>query len=96
MDDWCGGGSGNAERSDLSDLWRFEFCRRIDPRADYQTKVWLERVIIAGLQRVPKSATLVVNKQVVGELEVIPSGSFVTVRKPGINIAENWSIELKF
>lgn len=72
------------------------FLRRIDAAADYPTKVWLEKVVIAGLKRVPKSATLIVNKQVVGELEVIPGETIVTVRKPGINIAENWSIELNF
>lgn len=69
---------------------------RVDEGPDYPTKVWLEKVIIAGLQRVPKSATLIVNKQVVGQLEVIASTNFVTVRKPGINIAEKWSIELNF
>lgn len=52
--------------------------------------------MIVGLKRVPKSATLIVNKQVLGELEIVPSETFVTVRKPGINIAENWSIELNF
>lgn len=69
---------------------------RVDAAADFPTKVWLEKVLIAGLQRVPQSATLIVNKQVVGELDVIPAANFITVRKPGINIAENWSIELKF
>ena len=70
--------------------------RRIDAEADYPTKVWLEKVVIAGLQRVPKSATLIVNKQVVGELEVLATGSVITVRKPGFNIGEKWSIELNF
>lgn len=73
----------------------FDF-RKIDPSADYPTKIWLERVIIAGLTRVPKSATLIVNKQIVGDLEVEAHGAYVTVRKPGINIAESWRIALKF
>lgn len=74
----------------------FVSFRKIDAAADYSTKSWLEKVVIVGLKRVPKSATLIVNKQVLGELEVLPSETFVTVRKPGINIAENWSIELNF
>lgn len=71
-------------------------CRKIDEAAEYPTKVWLEKVVLVGLKRTPKSATLLVNKQVLSQLEIIPGEHFVTVRKPGINIAEKWSIELNY
>lgn len=58
--------------------------------------MWLEKVVFVGLKRIPKSATLLVNEKVLEELEVVPGKTFVTVRKPGINISENWSIKLNF
>lgn len=60
----------------------------------YQSQSWLERVIIAGLNRVPKSATLVGSQQ--PELTVITQDNVVIIRKPGVRMNELWKIQLNY
>lgn len=66
----------------------------------YPTKSWLERVRIAGLKNVPKSATLTINRDGTAkkaiQLDVIAEDNSIVIRKPGINILEKWSITLNY
>lgn len=67
----------------------------IDPNATYDTLAWIERVVIAGSDKIPHSATLkTASKRV--QLDVIESGTTLTIRKPGVSIAEPWEITLNF
>lgn len=67
----------------------------IDEHATYPSKAWVERVIIAGLNKVPTSATLVsASNQIT--LEIIEKPNVVIIRKPGVSITENWSIKLNY
>lgn len=73
--------------------------RHIDHnKSVYPTKSWLERVRIAGLKIVPKSATLTINgsAKTAIQLDVIAEGNSIVIRKPGINILEKWSITLNY
>ncbi|GAB0095795.1 neutral alpha-glucosidase AB [Sergentomyia squamirostris] len=72
-------------------------AKKIDEKANYDTKSWVERVVIVGLEHVPKSATLNVS----GEpqpvtLEVNKHGESVIIRKPGVVLSRKWSIQLNY
>ncbi|XP_059616184.1 neutral alpha-glucosidase AB [Phlebotomus argentipes] len=71
--------------------------RKNDEKANYDTKSWVERVVIVGLEHVPKSATLSVS----GEpqtvtLEVNKHDQSVIIRKPGVVLSRKWSIQLNY
>ncbi|XP_070495450.1 neutral alpha-glucosidase AB [Chironomus tepperi] len=68
----------------------------IDETASYTTKVWLERVIIVGLDKVPSSATLRASNNQATQVEIIDATKTAfTIRKPGISFMEpTWSITL--
>lgn len=70
--------------------------RFIDSNEKYQTKTWLERVVIAGLGKAPKSATLRVNGGSGETLEVYKLGNAYVVRKPGVSMVDEWSITLNY
>ncbi|XP_053948573.1 neutral alpha-glucosidase AB isoform X1 [Anastrepha ludens] len=64
-------------------------------KANYKTSAWIERVVIAGLERVPKTATLIVDG-ISQELDILPYGEGVAVRKPGISVQQLYNIRLNF
>lgn len=68
----------------------------IDPDASFNSQSWVERVIIAGLDKVPKTATLTASTSKPITLDVIQEAHHIVVRKPGISILENWKITLNF
>lgn len=65
----------------------------IDQGVTYPSDSWIERVIIAGLDYLPQSATLK-SASKSGNLDVIKSENIITIRKPAVSITENWSISL--
>lgn len=82
---------------DIFLLFFFSRNRFIDESAKFTTKTWLERVVVAGLDKVPKSATLRTSDNHSTQLEIIDStrASF-TIRKPGVSMMDKWSITLNF
>lgn len=73
------------------------FCRKNDEKANYDTKSWLERVVIVGLDHVPKYATL--DMSGLSEsvtLEVMKQGESIIIRKPGVVLSQEWSIQLHY
>uniref|UniRef100_A0A1B0AK62 Glucosidase II subunit alpha n=1 Tax=Glossina pallidipes TaxID=7398 RepID=A0A1B0AK62_GLOPL len=64
-------------------------------RPKYVSKSWIERVVIAGLTKKPKSATIVVDG-LTQELEVQPKEHAYVVRKPGVAINKDFEIKLNF
>lgn len=65
-------------------------------QTSYPTKTWIERIVVAGSVKTPKSATLNIAGVASVQLEVLPQGNSFVVRKPGMNILEKWSITLNF
>ncbi|XP_055303269.1 neutral alpha-glucosidase AB-like, partial [Sitodiplosis mosellana] len=67
----------------------------IDPTATFETLAWIERVVIAGLDKAPKSATLsTASKRV--SLDVVEHQRAYSVRNLAVNIAEEWEITLNY
>lgn len=61
----------------------------------YPSKSWIERVVIAGLDKIPKSAKLVSSSKT-ETLDIIQEAHSIVVRKPGISVLDKWSITLKY
>lgn len=68
----------------------------IDKNASYDSKSWVERIVIAGLSATPKSAKLEISTGENVELEVYKSGNTIVVRKPGVSITKEWKITLNY
>lgn len=68
----------------------------ISKRATYETKSWLERVDIANPPQGVKSANLISQRlgKVVLEAKYNPNNNVLTLRKPGVNMGEEWTIEM--
>ncbi|XP_043256915.1 neutral alpha-glucosidase AB [Colletes gigas] len=68
----------------------------IDKLASYQTESWLERVDIANPPQGVTSAVLTSRNlgKVTLEAKYNPNNNVLTVRKPGVNMGEEWTIEL--
>lgn len=68
----------------------------INKLATYETKSWLERVDIAnppkGIQSAVLTSRSVSREQL--EAKYNPNSNVLTVRKPGVNMGEEWTIEL--
>ncbi|XP_055915386.1 neutral alpha-glucosidase AB-like [Eupeodes corollae] len=62
-------------------------------KPDYMTKSTLERIIIAGLAKTPKSATLHFENQT-QQLQVATFEKAISISKPGVNIAKEFTIIL--
>lgn len=62
---------------------------------NYKTRAWIERIVIAGLERVPKSATLIIDG-ISQELEILPHGEAVAIRKPGTSVQQIFNIRLNY
>lgn len=72
----------------------------IDPNATFDTAEWIERIIVAGLGKKPKSATLSTESKQ-AQLSIIEYSTendvdVFVIRKPGFSITENWEITLNF
>lgn len=67
----------------------------LTPEGSWPTKSWLERIVVMGVSK-PTAVTLI--KQDGSEsalgFEYEPSRRVLTVRKPAVNIATNWSVRL--
>ncbi|XP_054713957.1 LOW QUALITY PROTEIN: neutral alpha-glucosidase AB-like [Uloborus diversus] len=61
----------------------------------FKTSAWLEKIIIVGLEKAPKSIILF-NKNSKTELisKYDENQHLLTIRKPGVNIGEEWKITL--
>ncbi|XP_055586088.1 neutral alpha-glucosidase AB isoform X2 [Uranotaenia lowii] len=71
--------------------------KKIDTTATYPTKSWLERVILVGLPKAPKSATIhLAGGATSTELEVNAENGASVVRKPGASMLDSWSIKLNY
>ncbi|XP_078047812.1 glucosidase 2 subunit alpha [Augochlora pura] len=68
----------------------------VDKLASYVTGSWLERVDIANPPRGVTSAVLTSRslKKVTLEAKYNPNNNVLTVRKPSVNMGEEWTIEL--
>lgn len=62
---------------------------------NYGSKSWIERVVIAGLERQPKSATIIV-EGVSQQLEVLAHEKGYAIRKPAVAIHKDFEIKLNF
>ncbi|XP_013107527.2 neutral alpha-glucosidase AB [Stomoxys calcitrans] len=62
---------------------------------NYETKAWIERIVIAGLDRQPKSATITING-VTDKLDVSPFEKAFVIRKPGVGISKDFEIKLNY
>jgi len=70
-----------------------------DPRGRYETKEWLERVIIVGLDRAPSSVTMETpagTSILEFSFDNVHRNHLLTIRKPGVNIASDFSISLSY
>lgn len=70
-------------------------AERVDTTSVYPAKSWVERVIIVGLDRVPKSAELKSTGTTVS-LDVNAELGAVVIRKPAANMLEKWTITLEY
>ncbi|XP_055523690.1 neutral alpha-glucosidase AB [Wyeomyia smithii] len=70
--------------------------KKIDKTASYASKSWLERVILVGLSKVPKSATLHQSNGDSVTLDVYAEDGAVVVRKPAVSMLDGWSIKLNY
>jgi mannosyl-oligosaccharide alpha-1,3-glucosidase len=78
-------------------LFSFLKLRFIDESAKFATRTWLERVVIAGLDKTPKTATLRTSDNHSTQLEIIDATrTSFTIRKPGVSMMDKWSITLNF
>ncbi|XP_037936994.1 neutral alpha-glucosidase AB-like [Teleopsis dalmanni] len=59
----------------------------------YDSKSWIERLVIAGLEKVPKSATIVIDG-ISKQLDVLQQGKAVIIRKPGVHVRMDFSLRL--
>ncbi|XP_055843927.1 neutral alpha-glucosidase AB-like isoform X2 [Episyrphus balteatus] len=66
-----------------------------ETKPNYDTKSWLERVVIAGLDKTPKSATLYMDGKPF-ELDILPHEKAIAIRKPGVNMAKKFVIKLNY
>ncbi|XP_037807600.1 neutral alpha-glucosidase AB [Lucilia sericata] len=62
---------------------------------NYDSKSWIERIVIAGLERQPKSATINVDGAT-QELEVLPYEKGYAIRKPAVAIHKDFEIKLNY
>ncbi|XP_068624304.1 neutral alpha-glucosidase AB [Battus philenor] len=66
----------------------------VDPSAQYSTRAWVERIVIAGIKTPPKTARLVQGERNAALQMTLHRGNDVLViRKPGASVARNWVIQ---
>lgn len=70
--------------------------RTMEPKATFETKAWLERVIVYGVKAEPKSVKLEYSKQsTMLEFNYDPNGRTLLIRKPGVNINVDFDLILE-
>lgn len=69
----------------------------VDPNATFDTLAWIERIVVAGLDRTPSTAILTTGTKR-SPLEIITDSSTnsFTIRKPTVSISEPWEITFEF
>ncbi len=64
----------------------------------YETRSWLEKVVVLGLNKAPASDTATLKTPSGAEKKLSTTydakKKTLVVRKPGVNMAEDWQIEL--
>jgi hypothetical protein len=69
----------------------------MDPKAQFETKAWLERVIVYGIKTEPKSIKLEYSKQsAMLEFSYDPHGMTLLIRKPKVNINVDFDLILQY
>ncbi|XP_068834199.1 neutral alpha-glucosidase AB isoform X2 [Capricornis sumatraensis] len=67
-----------------------------DPKGHFETPIWIERVVIIGAG---KPATVVLQTKGSPEIRLSfqhdPETSVLILRKPGVNVASDWTIQLR-
>ncbi|KAL0274187.1 UNVERIFIED_CONTAM: hypothetical protein PYX00_006669 [Menopon gallinae] len=68
----------------------------IEKKNKYKTRAWVERVIIVGVRSAPNAAEMTTSDKKRTKLQTAftPNNEVVVIRKPGVNIGEEWSIKL--
>jgi alpha 1,3-glucosidase len=69
--------------------------KSVDPNASYETKEWLERVIVLGVPSKPKSINIETEVTEPLEYKYDSATKVLVIRKPGVNIAQDFTIRLK-
>jgi len=59
----------------------------------YETKSWLEKVVVVGLNGSPGSRASLLSAAGNSELTASFEKQLLTIRKPGVNMAEEWEIK---
>lgn len=72
-----------------------QLINRFVGKPKYKSEAWIERIVIAGLERVPNGAAITVNG-VTQQLEVLPHEGHVVVRKPGVKMDVDFALKLNF
>ncbi|XP_035696628.1 neutral alpha-glucosidase AB-like isoform X1 [Branchiostoma floridae] len=74
--------------------------RTMDMNGEFDTKSWVERIIIIGLPKAPTTVTIdgirdiMIDKKNL-EFRYTPDTQTLVIRKPAVNVAQNWSITLQ-
>ncbi|XP_028409802.1 neutral alpha-glucosidase AB-like isoform X2 [Dendronephthya gigantea] len=71
--------------------------KTLDPSAHYETKSWLERIVILGMSQNPSQIVVTDkdgSKKRQLEHEHDPASYRLTIKKPAVNMAEDWNIVL--
>ncbi|XP_029470724.1 neutral alpha-glucosidase AB isoform X2 [Rhinatrema bivittatum] len=67
----------------------------VDPRGSFETLAWIERVVILGAGK-PTSVSLKAGGEESSlDFEYAVETSVLTIRKPAVNVAADWSISLR-
>lgn len=66
-------------------------------KSSYRSKEWLERIIIVGLVKMPRKTTMHVEGSAPQDLDsqYFTETKVLVIRKPGVNIADNWTINIE-
>lgn len=72
-----------------------QLTNRFTGKPKYKSDAWIERIVIAGLDRVPTSATITVNG-VSQQLEVEQRNLAIYVRKPAIKMDVDFVLKLNY
>lgn len=62
----------------------------------YECKSWLERVVILGYQKSPKSVKIVspMDGEVDLKADFVQESKTLTIRRPGVNICADWELNI--
>ncbi|RMX38788.1 hypothetical protein pdam_00017684 [Pocillopora damicornis] len=71
-------------------------AKRETPNTQYTTAAWIERIVILGISNAPKGIFLTSDGGETRHLQFThdPSTHTMTIKKPGVNIAKEWTITM--